>query len=110
MKTKKFKRIIMIIGVIMILIALIPLCYKNINNVIINNRPENKLAMTYPQVQTGEESTNSQYIKFDSYFFKDLNNDGIADKVRGTCKEIGESDTLYMELEVLPINNTISSR
>ena len=101
MKTKKFKRIIMIIGVIMILIALIPLCYKNINNVIINNRPENKLAMTYPQVQAGEEATNSQYVKFDSYFFKDLNGDGIADKVRGTCKEIGGSDTLYMELEVV---------
>ena len=101
MKIKKYKKIIMILGVIMIIIALIPLCYKQINNIIINSRPENILAMTYPQVQTGEESTNSQYIKFDSYFFKDLNNDGIADKVRGTCKEIGESDTLYMELEVV---------
>ena len=101
MKIKKSKKIIMILGVIMIIIALIPLCCKQINNIIINSRPENILAMTYPQVQTGEESTNSQYIKFDSYFFKDLNNDGIADKVRGTCKEIGESDTLYMELEVV---------
>ena len=101
MKIKKYKKIIMILGVIMIIIALIPLCYKQINNMIINSRPENILAMTYPQVQIGEESTNSQYVKFDSYFFKDLNNDGIADKVRGTCKEIGESDTLYMELEVV---------
>ena len=56
---------------------------------------------TYDRVQNGEENTNSEYVQFDGFFLCDLDGDGYADKVRGTCKEIGKEDTLYMELNVL---------
>ena len=56
---------------------------------------------TYDRVQAGEENTNSEYVQFDGFFLCDLDGDGYADKVRGTCKEIGKEDTLYMELNVL---------
>lgn len=58
-------------------------------------------SMTYNQVQNGEEVTNCEYVNFDAFFLKDLNQDGIAEGVRGTCKEIGKSDVLYMNLNVL---------
>ncbi|MGN1029694.1 MAG: MucBP domain-containing protein [Bacilli bacterium] len=63
--------------------------------------PELARAMTYDQVQEGEEATNSDYVKFDAFFLRDLNGDGIAEGVRGTCREVGKEDTLYMELNVL---------
>ena len=32
---------------------------------------------------------------------KDLDKDGFAEKIRGTCKAIGEADTLYFSLNVM---------
>ena len=58
-------------------------------------------SMTYKQVQSGEETTNSEFVKFDAFFLRDLNGDGIAEGIRGTCREVGKEDTLYMELNVL---------
>ena len=68
-----------------------------------NFTPDSELAraMTYDQVANGDEDTNSDFVKFDAFFLRDLNQDGIAEGVRGTCKEIGNKDTIYMELKVL---------
>ena len=63
-------------------------------------------SMTYNQVQPGEniaKDTNGNSVanvKFDAFFLRDLNGDGYAEGLRGTCREIGEQDTLYMELNV----------
>ncbi len=63
--------------------------------------PELAKAMTYPQVQEGEESVEgNEYVKFDAFFLRDINNDGYTEGIRGTSKEIGKEDTLYMELNV----------
>ena len=40
-------------------------------------------------------------VKFDAFFLKDKNGDGIAESIRGTCNEIGSQASLYMELSVL---------
>ena len=58
-------------------------------------------ARTYDQVQPGDDVTDSQYVTFDAFFLKDLNGDGIAEQVRGTCNNISGRDTLYMELRVV---------
>ncbi len=78
--------------------------------------PELARAMEYNRVKPGEEKivvdkeTNPDanfpddiypYVTFDAFFFRDLDKDGIADGVRGTCNEIGEEDTLWMELKLL---------
>ena len=67
--------------------------------------------MTYDRVQEGEEKVQVEneagelkdfdYVQFDAFFLRDLNGDGYAESIRGTCKEIGKQDTLYMELNVL---------
>ena len=65
--------------------------------------PELAKAMTYDQVQDGEENVDGtdRHVKFDAFFLRDLNGDGYAESIRGTSKEIGDEDTLYMELNVL---------
>ncbi len=63
--------------------------------------PELARAMTYEQVQPGDAATNSECVTFDAFFLRDLDGDGYAEGVRGTCREIGKTDTLYMELNVI---------
>ena len=59
-------------------------------------------SMTYNKVNPGEEdvSETGGNVEFDAFFLRDLNNDGVAEGIRGTCREVGETDTLYMELKV----------
>ncbi len=61
---------------------------------------ELEVSKEYDQVEDGEETTQSDYVSFDAYFLRDLDEDGYAESIRGTCKEIGEEDTLYMDLRV----------
>ncbi len=58
--------------------------------------------MTYNRF-TDEDSKidNCDYVQFNAFFTRDLDQDGYAEKIAGTCKEIGESDTLYMDINVL---------
>ena len=59
-------------------------------------------AMTYDQFNDGDDSIDgTNNVKFSAFFLRDINNDGYAEKIKGTCKEIGKEDTLYMELNVL---------
>ncbi len=59
-------------------------------------------SMTYNQVQPGEENVpdTNECVKFDAFFLRDLNYDGIAESIRGTCRNVKETDTLYIELKV----------
>lgn len=63
--------------------------------------PELARAMNYPEVVEGDEAVEgTDYVKFDAFFLRDINFDGYAESIRGTSKEIGSEDTLYMELNV----------
>ena len=64
--------------------------------------------MTYEQFTEGSDDvystdgeTKVDNVKFSAFFLRDLDNDGYAEKIKGTCKEIGSQDTLYMEINVL---------
>ena len=66
--------------------------------------PDSELAraMTYDQFTDADASVNgTDYVKFGAFFLRDINNDGYAEKIKGTCKQVGKEDTLYMELNVL---------
>ena len=58
--------------------------------------------MTYKRF-TDEDSKidNCDYVQFIAFFTRDLDQDGYAEKIAGTCKKIGEKDTLYMDINVL---------
>lgn len=59
-------------------------------------------SMNYAQ-STDENSKvkNTEFVKFSAYFTRDLNNDGYAEKLLGTCRNVNSTDTLYMDLNVL---------
>lgn len=64
--------------------------------------PEIARAREYTEVGDGDEDVEgTEYVKFDAFFLKDLDGDGYADEIRGTCNEIGKEDILYMNLSVL---------
>ena len=64
--------------------------------------PEIARSMEYEQVQDGDERVpQTDYVQFDAFFLRDLDGDGYAEQVRGTCREIGKTDTLYMDINVL---------
>ena len=64
--------------------------------------PEIARSMEYEQVQPGDEKVpQTDYVQFDAFFLRDLDGDGYAEQVRGTCREIGKTDTLYMDINVL---------
>lgn len=57
--------------------------------------------MSYDQFVDGDENIEAtDNVKFSSFFLRDLDGDGYAEKIKGTCKEIGYQDTLYMEINV----------
>ena len=58
-------------------------------------------ALQYEQFEEGDEEVEAtDNVKFSAFFLRDLDGDGYAEKVKGTCKEIGTQDTLYMEIIV----------
>ena len=108
-KIKKVTRVKIIsgimLGIILIATALLFLMFENnkdkqlLKNI---TDPELARAMTYDVVEPGDEIVDeAQNVRFDAFFLRDLNGDGYAESIRGTCKEIGQEDTLYMELNVI---------
>ena len=106
-KRKVSKSGIITIGVVMIVI--IAIIIGLLNKKQINTKQEKVIAdselaraMTYNQFEDGDENIDgTDNVKFGAFFLRDINNDGYAEKLKGTCKQVGKEDTLYMELNVL---------
>ncbi len=104
MQKKKNKLLIniAIISLLLLFIASSITIFNNFKQINNDYNPELARAMEYQKVKEGEDRvSNTDYVKFDAFFLQDLDNDGYADKIRGTCKEITQTDTLYMNLNVL---------
>ena len=116
--TKKVlpKLIPAIIVMVVLIGTIFSVIYKKPQELNTNLDPELARAMEYNKVKEGEDSVKVDrdkysesdypddiypYVRFDAFFLRDLDQDGIAEGVRGTCKEIGDKDTLYMEVNVL---------
>lgn len=100
----KVKELISIIISAFIVLAVISGCYftKSKNDLKkLNISAENQRAMEYEQYKDGDENVEqTENVKFNAFFLRDLDSDGNADTLYGTCKKIGDLDTLYMELIV----------
>ena len=94
-----FTTIIIAIAMVIVAVSLKITQVYNAKNVL---TPENLKASTYTQI-TGEDAKveNCDYVLFSAFFTRDLNGDGNAEKLLGTCKEINEPDQLYIDLNVL---------
>ena len=59
-------------------------------------------AMTYDSFEEEDKDIEGvDNVKFSAFFLRDLNFDGYAEMYKGTCKQVGKNDTLYMEVNVL---------
>ena len=68
---------------------------------LVKANPELGRAMNYEEfTDKDEEVEGTENVKFSAFFLRDINQDGYAEKIKGTCKEIGQEDTLYMEINV----------
>jgi hypothetical protein len=47
------------------------------------------------------KAENSENVTFTAFFTRDLDGDGNAEKLLGTCKDINDKDVLYMDLNIL---------
>ncbi len=97
------KRQVIFMGIAMILVIIVAVvgAMQSINTKT-GISPELAKAMTYDVVEDGDEAVEgTENVKFDAFFLRDINQDGYAESIRGTSKEIGKEDTLYMELNVI---------
>ena len=101
-KRMNFKKaIIFTLVVLIISIITVIVCKKNTVIKSMTITPELMRALQYEQFKDGDEDVDStENVKFSAFFLRDLDGDGYAEKVKGTCKELGQEDTLYMELNV----------
>ena len=75
----------------------------NLKNDINKNEidPELARAMTYGVFTEEDELVSgTDNVKFNAFFLRDINNDGYAEKIKGTCKKVGDQDSLYMSINV----------
>ena len=111
MKKKRLKNIIPII-VITAIIALIiaGICIYKVNTNKSNLTPLLSRLQSYELVQDGDEEVHEgsdgtgdliPAVTFDAFFLEDINGDGDAESVRGTCREIGTDANFDMELRVI---------
>ena len=90
-----------IIAIAVILVVGIIGINQNKRNYQMAMNPELAKAITYDQVQEEDKAVNgTENVQFDAFFLRDINNDGYAEGIRGTSKEIGKEDMLYMEINV----------
>ena len=74
---------------------------NNVETAVFNQDSELLRAMNYEQFLDGDSNVEgTDNVKFSAFFLRDLNGDGYAEKIKGTCKEVGKEDTLYMEVIV----------
>lgn len=74
---------------------------KNQKMVAVNDN-EKRRAMTYTEVTDDNANIdNCEYVKFNSFFIRDLDGDGYAEKYDGTCNYIDKKATLYFDINVL---------
>lgn len=87
---------------IILLIAVYILCAKNTNKKVANLDSETLKSMTYTEITDDDAKIdNCEFVEFSSFFTRDLNGDGKAEKVNGVCQNIDSSATVYFRLSVL---------
>ena len=102
MKNKKGKIVLVVILAVIAILMLFTYVTKKVENRMANLDSELLRSKNYAQV-TDEQSKveNTDFVKFSAFFTRDINGDGNAEKLLGTCRNVNSTDTLYMDINVL---------
>ena len=98
-----------IIGFVFAIVSIIVLFFMAVNiknksnqNIAEITDPEILRAISYGEITDADKKVDGcDYVEFSAFFTRDLNGDGYAEKVKGSCREISGTDTMYAELNVL---------
>ena len=108
MNNKKLKIFLiastMLLVVSLIVASLFTFRVKKMNDNIAEVNEEIRMSLKYTQVTNEDEFykvEGTDYVKFGAYFTRDLNGDGIAEKLLGSCRELNQTDALFLDLNVL---------
>lgn len=75
---------------------------KTSKNVAEITDPEILRSISYGEITDADKKIQGcDYVEFSAFYTRDLNGDGYAEKVKGSCREISQTDTMYAELNVL---------
>ena len=98
----KVKKILIVLMMIALILTGIVAIKQSIDEELKSSSNSELLrSMNYEQFVDGDESVEgTDNVKFSAFFLRDLNGDGYAEQLKGTCKELGKQDTLYMEIIV----------
>lgn len=110
--SKKWKKIFIISTIILIIAILSTLIAKHVDNQYAKLDSETLRAMNYEQIkdtgnyvnyinEDGTIGNECNFIEFSAFFTRDLDEDGYAERLNGTCKNLSDTDTLYAEVNVL---------
>ena len=84
-----------------IIATIIGLNLKKVNNKLATLDAETLKSMTYSEITDKDSKIdNCEYVQFSAFFTRDLNGDGNAEKLNGTCKNVNSTDFLYIDLNV----------
>ena len=99
---KRIKILIILFAIIALITTAVFIILKKNNQTHLSSYDNELLrTMSYDQFVDGDENIEAtDNVKFSSFFLRDLDGDGYAEKLKGTCKQIGSQDTLYMEIIV----------
>ena len=102
LKTKISSIIAVIILAIVAITAVVISRKKVTNRVAEITSPEILRSINYDQVQEGDEKIEEcdNKVNFSAYFLKDINGDGRAEKLYGSCQQVGNRSELYIDVNV----------
>jgi hypothetical protein len=98
--SKKLRNVL--IGLVLVLSIVLSINYFRNSEEREKIRKELVRANSYQKLEGNDDSVpGTDNVKFSAFFLRDLNGDGLSEKLYGTVKELGESDRLYFEVNVL---------
>ena len=97
-----FKVLAVILAIAIVILTIISVWQrKEIARITPVEDVEIRVSKDYEQFEEGDENIEgTENVKFSAFFLRDLDNDGYAEKIKGSCREIGMQDILYMEMIV----------
>ena len=100
-KASKRKVIISFVIVIAIIAIFVVVQFRN-DSVKVKQSAKVLKTLSYQEVQDGEEVVDNteNNVKFDAFFMSNILEEDNVQKLRGTCNQPGEEDTLYVNLSV----------
>ena len=91
-----------IVAAVAIILAIVAGSFiaKTIKNA--NLSPEMKRTMQYDVFPSDfDKVDNCDYVRFGAYFAQDLDGDGYAEKIAGSCKNVKQTNTMFIDLSVV---------